>query len=68
MKDSDLKLKKCEEEKRRYFNQVQNRQSQIKELQDRQLSAIKLLESIDHCLKTYAVEKAIRVLKGEHND
>lgn len=68
MTDIELKLKNCEEEKRRYFNQVINRQAQIKGLQDRQQDAINLLESIDHCLKTYAVEKAIRVLKGEHND
>lgn len=68
MKDIELRLKKSEEEKKRYFNQVLNRQSQIEGLQKSAYEAITILESIEPCLKTHAVEKAIRVLKGEHND
>ena len=68
MEDIELRLKKSEEEKKRYFNQVLNRQSQIEGLQKSAYEAITILESIGPCLKTYAVEKAIRVLKGEHND
>ena len=66
--DLKAKLEASEKEKKRYFQQVLNRQVQISELQERINAVIGLLESIEPCLKTYAVSKAIRVLKGEHND
>ena len=62
------KLAKSDAEKRKYYQQVLNRQEQIAELQQRALNAIDRLENINSCVKTYNSEKVIRILKGEHND
>lgn len=55
-------------EAKKYFNQVLNRQDQISKLQEQGDAAIKHLDSIDNCLKTYGSEKAKRILKGEADD
>ncbi len=66
--DLKKRLDKSETEKKKYFTQVINRQSQIKSLQEQSEKAIKRLESIQSPLKTYEVEKAIRILRGEADD
>lgn len=62
------KLEKSFNEAKKYYQQVLNRQDQIVELQQRAESAIKRLENITPCNRTYNSEKAIRILKGEHDD
>lgn len=61
-------LKRSDAEKRKYYFQVLNRQDQIEQLQQQATNAIRHLDSIDSCLKTYASKKAARILKGEKDD
>ena len=61
-------LKRSDAEKRKYYFQVLNRQDQIEQLQQQATNAIRHLDGIDYCLKTYASKKAARILKGEKDD
>lgn len=61
-------LKRSNDEKRKYYFQVLNRQDQIDQLQQQATNAIRHLDGIESCLKTYASKKAVRILKGEKDD